>query len=989
MATPTEMRQEFIFDGGISGTVEGDDSIEDASSEVSYGEDFREDLQGALEGDFDFMASYYYAAIAPTAPNPCLNIEGLGYVGLPLSARDAQTIIKYFARAPFGHGKRTVMATKVRETWEIEPSKVKFDNPEWATFVGTHVVTTVCATLGVAPSAVSPRCELHKLLLYEPGSHFLSLPHHDTGKVDGIFATIIIVLPSPCTGGQVHVSHSSSTQVIDLAPNSLLSTMVLAWYTEVKHEVEPLTSGYRLALSYNLINVVPGVPRPTVLVMSAAATRLRHVLRKWKKDGYEEMDDNIVAYLLQNEYREADLQAGSEMLKGADVHLVTNLRAGAEELGYMVCLANLEYHVSGYADDDRYGRRRRYDDYPNDGLGCYGRWGRDGDYGYSSEEDYESGRTPDMGKVTKTNLTLNTLVDLAGNLVLIDEKPLHLGEANLIPKEPFEEEAPDETEYKRHMKKGSRLLEHYYRRTALVLLHEKDAPDILFAAGGVHYALQKLSKSTPDAPTADDRKMAHLVLNVLSSEDQTAVAFMSDYALRRKDLGMWKTVTKKSGSLMKNRFGASNYIIRAWKMFTFQNVCSSFEELLRNTAVLNDRLHFIRTLPQHADPKEVEQVQTWAGEQYTRAFESLSSPTIEDIPAIITFARAKGAVFLAQVILPQLRNKLLIYPFKVAFVKALYQQKDTIPEQSSSKLQSNTQSQLAGSNHFDDVMEELLYLVVLEWDQFVVVEESDPGHHEIPSNRPQPPVAQESKIDRVIDIIDLCLLTGRVTSCVVLFLKLLQVRDSAVDKFQKLYTPLVPRLRDLMRTKGVPLRHSYPFSSFLQLLVGYYLRDVLVTPGYIPQTTIRKVGCGCEDCNYLDSFLTGGKAQETFRCVSQRRAHLEDRLYTARDLVTYITTRSAVPHGLEVTKSPEIVATQTWAGRFEQAQAFLRSIGDVQDLFNLMGNRYGDLINALRGAQHFALDVDFGAENLTLSGTTYWQAISAFPGQAVHPVVVP
>lgn len=64
-----------------------------------------------------------------------------------------------------------------------------------------------------------------------------------------MFATIIVILPSMYTGGEVHVSHSSSYEVFDFAAQSLLSTVALAWYTDVFHEVKPVTSGYRLALS--------------------------------------------------------------------------------------------------------------------------------------------------------------------------------------------------------------------------------------------------------------------------------------------------------------------------------------------------------------------------------------------------------------------------------------------------------------------------------------------------------------------------------------------------------------------------------------------------------------------------------------------------------------------------------------------------------------------------------------------------------------------
>lgn len=92
-----------------------------------------------------------------------------------------------------------------------------------------------------------------------------------------MFATVIIVLPSQYTGGQVHVSQSSAAKVIDLAPISLHSTSVLAWYTDVVHEVKPVTLCYRLALSYNLVYASPGVPRPTLPDMDGAVAQLYHV----------------------------------------------------------------------------------------------------------------------------------------------------------------------------------------------------------------------------------------------------------------------------------------------------------------------------------------------------------------------------------------------------------------------------------------------------------------------------------------------------------------------------------------------------------------------------------------------------------------------------------------------------------------------------------------------------------------------------------------
>lgn len=118
-----------------------------------------------------------------------LNLTKLGVVGLPLSAREAVAIKKECKQAPFGKGERTVVDKNVRDTWEMDASKVgavatslsmavlplekvKFGNPKWATFIG-DVVKKTCEALGVDFAASRPRCELYKLLLYEKGSQLV------------------------------------------------------------------------------------------------------------------------------------------------------------------------------------------------------------------------------------------------------------------------------------------------------------------------------------------------------------------------------------------------------------------------------------------------------------------------------------------------------------------------------------------------------------------------------------------------------------------------------------------------------------------------------------------------------------------------------------------------------------------------------------------------------------------------------------------------
>lgn len=96
-------------------------------------------------------------------------------------------------------------------------------------------------------------------------------------------------------------------------------------------EVKPVTSGYCLALSYNIIHTSSGIPHPTLPNMHSAVSRLRHVLHKWSKGGYgvSEEETDLVAYLLEHEHSHINLKIGT--LKGKDAHLVAHLRGVAEE----------------------------------------------------------------------------------------------------------------------------------------------------------------------------------------------------------------------------------------------------------------------------------------------------------------------------------------------------------------------------------------------------------------------------------------------------------------------------------------------------------------------------------------------------------------------------------------------------------------------------------------------------------------------------------
>jgi len=107
---------------------------------------------------------------------------------------------------------------------------------------------------------------------------------HSTGKAPGMFATLVVVLPSKFTGGEIHVSHGGERKVFENAEDSAFETTIHGWYTDVTYEVKEITSGYRLALSYHLINNSPDIDVPHLSGSDSSLQRLREIFYKWSHD---------------------------------------------------------------------------------------------------------------------------------------------------------------------------------------------------------------------------------------------------------------------------------------------------------------------------------------------------------------------------------------------------------------------------------------------------------------------------------------------------------------------------------------------------------------------------------------------------------------------------------------------------------------------------------------------------------------------------------
>ncbi|KAH8111037.1 hypothetical protein DFH11DRAFT_710036 [Phellopilus nigrolimitatus] len=731
------------------------------------------------------------------------------------------------------------------------------------------VVKNVCAELGVAPGASPPKCELYKLLLYEAGSHFL--PHQDTEKAPGMFATVIIVLPSFYNGGQVHVSHGSQKQVFDFASSSESTYSLLTWYADVMHEVKPITAGHRLALSFNLIHTAPSLPAPAPSSMNTAKSELKHILHKWSKKAYAGAPQTI-AYLLQHQYSQVDLAMGVNALKGVDAYLVGALREASAEEGIAVGLAELECHIMGDAGED-FGmgyssKRARYDDYDDE---------EDEDM-YS--DDYDD--TPTMGEETERSMTVSNLVDLNG-VNLIGKGTISLGEEELIPKDAFENEDPDDQDYEGYMGNYPGSVEYWYHRTAIVLYLKANAQNILLEAGGITYAVAQLKSNNPTLPTPQDTAFANYIADHLSVQHINAGYYVADLALRWKNAPLWFKVACKCGADKNPDTLGKERLTAAWAVLGFEAIRPLFERAIAQCETLKNQVVMINSFSSRATSTQDQAVVTvWASEQTTFALEHLKPPTKEDVPIFIGVLKSKGMAFFVETLQPQLAKYETTYSFLTEFVKVLHANK--------TKLSNPPSTQGA----FKQSVIYCLTAAVAQWKHSVRSQYGyiyGPAHHRA-----------EHSLGRIKELVALCVSTGEMEPCEKLFSSLIQDSTGLQTKYKDIFIPLIPELRRILNSRNVGL-DTRPFGDFFCYLIETYLHTVLGAKGArMRHNAIRKLGCGCSECQALDSFIFSTEATHTFRYVQARRKHLEQRLSTASDIATFTTIRSGSPHGLQVTK---------------------------------------------------------------------------------------
>lgn len=395
-----------------------------------------------------------------------LEVAGLGPIETPIRAAQAKRLIGAARPARFGRGEETLSDASVRDTWELTADQVRLGGSSWRAHLAA-ALEHFRDELGL-PVGARLTAELHSMLVYGKGQFFL--PHQDSEKRDEMVASLVVMLPSVHTGGELVVDDGGHEQTYR---GSRDDVVLVAFYADRRHEVRPVRSGYRVTLTFNLLLTSPGATSPGGPVAEASAYLTEHfTTRVFSRYGGRDLGEPTrLAFLLDHEYTNKGLAAGR--LKGADAERAATLRAAAEQAGCQSVLALAEiketwdvvaaedpWHRDWYDDEDD-----EYDDEPD-----------------HDDDDYE------LNELIDDEIVLGWWVGPDGGAETIR---LALDGHEVCAVTQTESLTPYETEYEGYMGNYGNTLDRWYRRAAVVMW-PKERSFAARAEAGSAWALRTL-----------------------------------------------------------------------------------------------------------------------------------------------------------------------------------------------------------------------------------------------------------------------------------------------------------------------------------------------------------------------------------------------------------------------------------------------------------------------------------------------------------------
>ncbi len=486
---------------------------------------------------------------------PGLSIKGVGEIAFPLISTQAKAIIAKARQAPFGKGSQTITDTSVRKVWEIDADLMTFRNPAWTNLL-IDILRMVRDGLGISNEEIS--ASLYKLLLYEEGGFFL--PHLDSEKEKGMFGTLVVGLPSAHEGGQLLVRFGGREKTIDFSKANSFEVPFAAFFADCEHEIQPVSSGYRLCLTYNLLQKSKKSPF-RVFDFSEQTNKLAAFLKANMSKFEGEWPKVIV---LDHQYTPANFSQAS--LKLNDLPRATALLAAAEAAGMFAKLGLFTHYQSGELEIDYESRRSR-------GR----RWS--GYNEYYDDEDLENGT---MGEVYEESSSVDYWA--GDGIPGLGELSLKM-EDSIWSKTELADDEPIEKEAEGYTGNAGMTMDYWYHYGSIVLWPKKVHFDLLAIATGqvlldwLAYYTQNIKNTSIEAKKSIEQLLKQLSETIKAGNKIDA----ADFSPFAQALVLFKDSIHLKTARPLLVYGFSGIVVDAWlelaRHFSPKALTPIFEEI--------------------------------------------------------------------------------------------------------------------------------------------------------------------------------------------------------------------------------------------------------------------------------------------------------------------------------------------------------------------------------------------------------------------------
>lgn len=221
---------------------------------------------------------------------------------------------------------------------------------------------------------------------------------------------------------------------------------------------------------------------------------------------------------------------------------------------------------------------------------------------------------------------------------------------------------------------------------------------------------------------------------------------------------------------------------------------------------------------------------------------------------------------------------------------------------------------------------------------------------------------QTPPVEGIKAIVHTCLAVQDLRSCDLLLSSLLDLPPTTdiAAKFRDFYQPLVPALKAALHEHGVQVT-SQPFRAFFKGVVSLYLERILggvESPPPLPRIELRYISDEGKPGQQFHAFVNSpDRGPVQISGISQDRLYWFTETSVAKTVPVTVTAaltdRLRKTYTLTLEKKPEALIPYTWESRLAAAGVFLDSVADGEGMAVIMGERYGDMKDALDGKRAF------------------------------------